>query len=112
MAESDQWGDDPNVRMMRRIFILMEESQKELLMALKISPFDPKLRRVRDRARNLFEQTWPIASQNGIVANESEVTLLYRYCLSHALKWSGVKVSGHRLSESDKIARFLQEKVE
>jgi len=111
MPIHDQWGQDPNVQMMRRIFALMEKTQKELLVTMEISSFNPQLRRARIYSRDLFEQFWPIAMQKGIVSNENETSLLYRHCLTHALKWSGVKAPGPFPEQEDKIARFLQEKL-
>lgn len=107
----DPWKHDPNVQMMRRIFILLEKSQKELLKTLDLSPLDPRLRRARTYGRDLFEQTWPVAAQKGIVANENEVALLYHHCLNHALRWSGVKIPEPLVPEDDKIAMFLREKL-
>jgi hypothetical protein len=111
MSHPDPWNHDPSVQMMRRIFLLMEKSQKELLHALEISPIDSRLQRARPYARDLFEQMWPVASQKGIVSNEDEVALLYRHCLSHALRWSGVKIERPLLPKGDKVAAFLQEKL-
>jgi len=111
MPFHDQWGHDPNVQMMRRIFSLLENTQKELLRVIDISPFDLRLRRARNYSRDLFEQFWPIAMQKGIVSSEDETSHLYWHCLAHALKWSGIKTSAPPSNENDKIARFLQEKL-
>jgi len=111
MSDVDQWGVDPSVQMMRRIFSLMEKSQKELIEALKISQFDPRLRHARDHACGLFEKTWSLAIQKKAVANESDAALLYRHCLNHALKLSGIKVPSQVLAEDDKVARFLQKEL-
>ncbi|MBM4339813.1 MAG: hypothetical protein FJ110_09735 [Deltaproteobacteria bacterium] len=111
MSDVEPWDDDPSVQMMRRIFSLMEKSQRELLGALKISLFDPRLRRARDHACDLFEKTWPLAIQKKVVANESDAALLYRHCLNHALKLSGVKVPNHILPEDDQITKFLRKEL-
>ncbi len=111
MPARDEWGHDPTVQMMRRIFSLMEKSQKDLLRDLNISSFDPRLRRARSRARDLFEQTWPLATQKEIVANEGGAALLYMHCLAHTLKLNGIEVSERVWPEDDRIVRFLREEL-
>lgn len=108
MPARDEWGHDPTVQMMRRIFSLMEKSQKDLLKDLNITSFDPRLRRARSRARDLFEQTWPLATQKEVVVNEGGAALLYTHCLSHALKLNGIEVSEQIRPEDDGIVRFLR----
>jgi hypothetical protein len=111
MKIDDEWGYDPTVQRMRRIFSLMEKSQKDLLRDLNISSFDPRLRRARFRARDLFEQTWPLATQKEVVVNEGGAALLYMHCLSHALKLNGIEISEQVWLEDDRIARFLREEL-
>jgi hypothetical protein len=111
MPDFNQWDDDPSVQMMRRIFILMEKSQQELLRSLEISPFDPRLRRARDHACNLFEKTWSLAIQKKVVSDEEGAALLYKHCLSHALKLGGFKVPNHMLPEDNRIATFLRKEL-
>ncbi|MBM4306463.1 MAG: hypothetical protein FJ123_06975 [Deltaproteobacteria bacterium] len=111
MPDFNQWDYDPSVQMMRRIFSLMEKSQQELLRSLEISPFDPRLRRARNRAHDLFEETWSLAIQKKVVADEEGAALLYKHCLSHVLKLSGIKVPSQVLAEDDKVARFLQKEL-
>ena len=55
MAVADDWGFDPSVRMMRRVYERIEMVQGELLKRLSISPFDPRLRRWREKARDYLE---------------------------------------------------------
>ena len=111
MPTQDEWGHDPTVQMMRRIFSLVEKSQKDLLRDLKISSFDPRLRRARSRARDLFEQTWPLATQKEVVVNEGGAALLYMHCLSHALKLNGIEVLEQVWPEDARIVRFLREEL-
>ncbi len=47
MPFEDEWGHDPSVQSMRRVFSWMEEAQQELLGHLDISLFDKRLRNVR-----------------------------------------------------------------
>jgi hypothetical protein len=111
MKISDEWGHDPTVQRMRRIFSIMEKSQKELLRDGNVSPFDSRLRRTRNEARDLFEQIWPLAAQKEVVSNEREAALLYKHCLTHALKRNGMEVSDRALPEDDGIARFFRGKL-
>ncbi len=109
MSLRDEWGNDPTVQMMRRIFSLLEKAQGEMMERLSISPFDPKLRRVRSRARDFFEETWPIAMQKEIVSNDQETILLYLSCLRHALKLNGFNIPDHSHSKDERMERFLKE---
>lgn len=111
MPTRDEWGHDPAVQMMRRIFSLMEISQKDLLRALNISLFDPRLRRARSRARDLFEQTWPLAMQKEIVSNERGAALLYMHCLARTLSLNGIEVPDRVFPESERIAMFLRKEL-
>ncbi len=111
MAVRDEWGYDPTVQMMRRVFSLMEKAQSDLLQGLNLSLFDPRLRGVRSRARDFFEQTWPIALQKEIVSNERGAALLYMHCLVHTLEQNGVKVPDQGWPKDDRIVKFLRERL-
>ncbi len=110
MSSHDEWGRDPSVQMMRRVFAQMEVVQKELLERLKISPLDERLRRVRELSRNLFEQAWSQAQQKGLTQNEEDAANLYLHCLVKMLNWEGIKTPSHLFSGDQKILRFLSEK--
>jgi hypothetical protein len=43
-AFKDEWGHDPSILSMRRVFSYMEQAQQELLGHLNISRFDKRLR--------------------------------------------------------------------
>lgn len=109
MFSHDEWGYDPSVQMMRRIFALMEKAQGEMLERLSISPFDPNLRRVRSRARDFFEETWPIAMRKEIVSDDQETVRLYLCCLRHAMRLNGVRISDQAFSQDERIEQFLKE---
>jgi hypothetical protein len=111
MPARDEWGHDPTVQMMRRIFSLMEKSQGDLLKRLNLSPFDSRLRRARSSARDLFEQAWPIALQKGIVSNDRGAALLYMHCLVYALDKNRVSVPDQIWPKDDRIAAFLKENL-
>jgi len=108
MPPQDEWGHDPSVQSMRRVFSLMEEAQQELLRRLNISLFDPRLRLSREQALELFEQAWPLAIKQGIILNEKDTAPLYIHCLARALGSLGVEVPNGLLPEDEKIIHFLQ----
>src|SRR4030042_6985299 len=93
MPFQDKWGHDPSVQSMRRIFSYMEEVQQVLLRHLHISFFDPRLRRSREQALELFERAWPLAVRQGIIANEKDAAPLYIHCLAKAFSSAGIEVS-------------------
>jgi hypothetical protein len=111
MTIQDDWGHDPSVQSMRRIFVYMETAQKELLGRLNISPLDTRLRRWREEAQVLFERTWPLASQRGVVVSEDDTASLYLHCLARVLRLSGVEVPSEALPIDEKILRFLNERL-
>jgi len=107
----DQWGQDPAVRTMRRVFARMETLQGELLGRLALSPLDERLRRARELARNLFERAWPMAQQKALVEDEEEIAALYLHCFARVLHWERINVPEESFREDKKITRFLSEHV-
>ena len=111
MPFEDEWGHNPSVQSMRRVFSYMEEAQQELLRHLNISLFDKRLRRVREQALERFERVWPMAVRQGIIGNEKEAAPLFIYCLTKALSSEGVEVLNDVLPRDEKIVRFLKENL-
>jgi hypothetical protein len=109
MPFEDEWGHDPSVQSMRRVFSLMGEAQQELLRRLNISLFDQRLRRVRRQALELFERAWPLAIRQGMIMSEKDAAPIYIHCLARALSLVGVEVPRALLPGDEKIIRFLQE---
>lgn len=105
----DEWGHDPSVQSMRRVFSYMEEAQQELLRDLNISVFDRKLRRARQGALELFERAWPSAIKKGIIKSEKDAAPIYLHCLIQALKIARVEVPDELVSKDEKIIKLLQE---
>lgn len=110
MSFQDEWGSDPSVQMMRRIFAHMEKVQEDLIERLKLSPVDERLRRVREFARNLFEQAWPLAQRKGLTQNEEDVASLYLHCFVKMLNWEGIKTPSELFLADQKFVQFLSEK--
>ncbi len=109
MMEQDPFGHDPQVRYMRRVFGCMEKEQNDLLEKIGISSLDERLRRFREIALRLFEKTWGMAVQRGIVENENDAAVLYLYCLSYALSTRGITVPADVLPNHAKIREFAGE---
>ncbi len=111
MSTYDEWGQDPSVQKMRRIFAHMEKYQEDLIERLNLSPLDERLRRVRELTRHLFEQAWPLAQRKGLTPNEEDVASLYLHCFVKMLNWEGVKVHSYLFLGDQKIHQFLNEKL-
>ncbi len=111
MPSGDEWGHDPSVQSLRRVFSYMEKAQHELLMHLNISLFDKRLRSVREQALELFEKTWSRAVRQGIIGNEREAAPLYIHCLARVLSPGGVEVPQDMLPRDEKIIRFLKKEL-
>ena len=109
MAVADDWGFDPSVRMMRRVFGRIEMVQGELLKRLSISPFDPRLRRWREKARDYLERCWEQTSRLGIEVGEEQAACIYAHCLAWAMDLDGVKVPHETLPKDDKVEILLKE---
>jgi hypothetical protein len=111
MTESvaDDFGRDPNVRGMRRVFALMETRQAVLLAAAGISPWDERLRYCRDRGRLLFEKAWAGAAQRGVELKEEDLASLYVCCLAHMLRGRGISVPEDAVLPSEAASRLLRQ---
>lgn len=109
MDVADDWGFDPSVQMMRRVFGRIEKVQRDLLKRLSVSSYDPRLRRWRDKARYHLERCLVQASRLGIEVGEEEAACIYVHCLSWAMKLDGVKVPDKSLPKDEKIQIVLKE---
>ncbi len=105
----DAWARDPSVQMMRRVFHRMEMLQKELLGRTGISPFDERLRRVRQISRDFFEKLWPLAQRGGLTRNEKDAATLYVHCLAAILRWERIEVSAEAFTEDKQMSQFIKE---
>jgi hypothetical protein len=108
-SDIDDWGRDPSVRAMRRIFAHMETAQTRLLVALQLSTLDRRLRRARDSARALVEQTWSLASKRGITLDEDGAADLYVHALASALLREGIMVPDTLLPKKGPLTTLLRE---
>jgi hypothetical protein len=112
MGVQNDWGNDPSVQRMRRVFARMEILHKELIGRLNLSPLDERLRRVRELACNLFERAWPFAEREGLTENEEDAATLYLHCFLKILNREGIKIPSNLFSGDEKVLRFLSEKFQ
>ncbi|SEM14390.1 hypothetical protein SAMN04489760_10553 [Syntrophus gentianae] len=89
-AQFDEFGHDPSIRRLRRVFSRMETVSKELIKSSGISPFDPRLRRWREAARELFERGWAKAAQRNLSLTEDEAGILYGFALQRLMMRDGI----------------------
>ena len=106
---SDEWGRDPSVRTMRRVFASMEGAQKRLMKDMGLSPFDQRLRRWRERALAAFEASWARSARAGVELGEGEAGALYVHCLGKIMTREGVDVPAETLPRSEKLVKLLRE---
>lgn len=105
----DDWGRDPAVRSMRRIFGRMEETQKKLLSVLSLSPLDPRLRLWRRSALRLFEEAWARAAKQGIGMEEQRLGDIYTYCFAEVMGKEGMAIPAEALPGDQTAARIVRE---
>jgi hypothetical protein len=106
---NDDWGRDPSVRFMRRVFKRMEETQTKLLADATISSFDGRLPRWRKVALDLFERAWPVAARHGLAGSEGEAGILYGHCLAQALVSDGIQISEEAMPHDERVTTLLRE---
>ena len=85
MMESDEFGRDPAIQMMRRVFKRMEAVQGRLIEGAGLSFFDERLRGVRESALAAFEQTWAERAGQSVSLNENDYADLYEACFLEIL---------------------------
>jgi len=109
VPQADEWGRDPSVRAMRRVFAAMEAAQNDLIATLSIPPLDQRLRRWRERALAAFEASWARSARAAMDLSESEAGALYVHCLARIMSREGVEVPSEILPQSERIKRIVRE---
>jgi len=108
-SQTDEWGRDPSVTAMRRVFAAMEAAQKELLKGLGLSPLDQRLRRWRERALAAFDASWARSGRAGVELGEREAGELYVHCLAKIMTREGMEVPSGVLPRNEKVQKILRE---
>lgn len=109
ITKRDEWGVDPSVQRMRRLFAHMELAQRGVLEQLNISPLDSRLRPVREAAKELFERAWSLAARQGLNLAEEEALGIYLQCLGRALGMSGIEVPEDVLTDGGRFKGLVEE---
>jgi len=109
MADVDQWGKDPSVQIMRKVFKGMEKAQHELLKGLDIIPYDLRIRRWRGQALTLFERTWDVANRMGVAMDEHTASAIYVHCLAKIMGSEGINILAGILPEAENVERIFKE---
>ena len=107
MSSDDEWGHEPSVQIMRRLFKLMEVTQRELLKASNISLFDARLRRWREKALESFERAWAYAATSGFELKEEGAAALYSHCLARVIIGEGTAAAVEMLPKDETIEMLL-----
>ena len=109
--ENDEFGHDPSVQRMRKIFSSMEKAQWELLEKLKISTFDDRLRNIRKTALDLFGKSFPLAISKGMNLDEDASAGLYAFCLVQSLKLAGIFIPDNFLPDNKQLEAVVMETI-
>jgi hypothetical protein len=109
MADRDEWGQDPAVKGMRRVFKEMESRQKNLLTQLNLSFYDSRLRRWREQALFLFNNAWTRADRLGVSMDAGKAGSVYVAGLSKILQMDGIELPEALLSFDADIEMLLRE---
>jgi hypothetical protein len=109
MTEMDEWGKDPSVQIMRKVFKGMEKAQHGLLKRLDIIPYDLRIRRWRDQALALFERAWGVANRMGITMDEHTASAVYVHCLAKIMGTERINIPAGILPESKSVEVILKE---
>jgi hypothetical protein len=107
--EEDEWGKDPSVRSMRRVFEAIEAGQERLLKSADVSLMEPRLGQWRKMALHMFEQKWEASAQSGVRLDEKGLIDLYLRCLAKVLEAKGIVVPSDLPASNPAIDRLIGE---
>ena len=107
----DEWGRDPSVKAMRRIFKAMEKSLNDLLEQLNISPFDHRIKGWLEQALAKYERAWSEASRMGVLMDEKMAPAVYVHCLVKIIGSEGIKIPEGLLAIEKDVARLISDLV-
>ena len=109
MNARDEWGRDPAVRFMRRVFGKMESVQYRLLEDLSLSSFDERVRPWRERALVIFERMWSYAAQEGISMDEEKAADIYVFSLARVMGSDGIEVPESLVPRKADVSKIYEE---
>jgi len=105
----DEWGRDPAVQAMRKLFKGMEKSLEEILGKLDISPYDYRIRGWLEKALAKFESARVVANQMGIIMNEQTAPVVYAHCLAKIIASAGIEIREGLLPADKASERLIHE---
>jgi hypothetical protein len=108
MADLDEWGRDPSVIGMRKVFKEMERRQGDLLKQLNISMVDFRLRKWRQQALFFFNDVWARASRLGISMDVYKAGTVYAAGLSKVLQMEGLVLPDALVSHDADIEMLFE----
>jgi hypothetical protein len=88
----DEWGHDPTVQRVRRLFALMEKEQDSLLKALELSSSDTRLRHCRETALGMYERACGFAAAQRLTWDENTYAAIYIGCLIREMDNRGIRI--------------------
>ena len=106
----DDWGRDPSVRAMRKVFQSMERFLEEILKRLEISPYDYRIRGWLEETLAKFERSWGVAHHMGIPMDEEMAPAVYARCLAKVIGREGIEIPRDLLPQQ-KEAEGIIDKV-
>jgi hypothetical protein len=106
----DEFGRDPQVLGTRRVFAGMEAAQRELLARLNVAPFDPRLRRWREKAFSLFQRAWAMGARKGMRLSEEDLAAVYVQCMVRVISQEkGVPLEAGPIPGDASIVQLVEE---
>jgi hypothetical protein len=109
MIDMDEWGKDPSVLAMRKVFKGMEKCLEKILEKLEISPYDQRIRKWLEKALEKFENACGVANQLGIVIDEKNAPAAYAGCLVKVMGSDGIQVPESIFPQYAETERIIQE---
>ena len=106
----DEFGRDPQVLGTRRVFAGMEAAQQRLLAKLNVAPFDPPLRRWREKAFSLFQRAWAMGARKGMRLSEEDLAAVYVHCMVRVISQEkGLPLEAGPLPGVSSIVQLVEE---
>ncbi len=105
----DEWGRDPAVQAMRKVFNEMEKSLVQIWERLDISPYDPRIRRWREKALAIFERAWAVANQMRVIMDEKVASVVYAHCLAKVIGSEGIEIPENILPQEKEAEKLINE---
>jgi hypothetical protein len=109
VIDMDEWGRDPSVQAMRKVFKGMEESLEDILGKLDISLYDHRIRGWLEKALEKFERARGVANQTGIIMNEQIAPVVYAHCLVKIIASEGIEIREGILAADKESERLIHE---